>query len=197
MTRPLTHTVATSSPSASDATPAKWQGAFQEHGPAIFAFLASRTRRREDAEDLLQETFVRAIRASGTLRDEGKLRSYLMTIAHNVMVNNYRKKKPLLFSEGGDATDGLEDRLESVREATDSAAHFDALESHLSNVLELMTPTLRQAFELAILRQQSYDEISRETGWTPGQVRVNVFRARKFVIGHLGDWLPGAEPHLA
>ena len=167
-----------------------WQAAFDAHGQAVFAFLASRTRRREDAEDLLQETFVRAIRATGSLRDGAKLRSYLMTIAHNLMINQYRKKKPLLFSEGGDATEGLEERLESGNEPTDSGALLDSLESQLANVLEQMTPTLRQAFELAILHQRSYDEISRETGWTKGQVRVNVFRARRFAIGQLGDWLP-------
>jgi DNA-directed RNA polymerase specialized sigma24 family protein len=55
-----------------------------------------------------------------------------------------------------------------------------------------MSPTLRQAFEMAILHQRSYDEISRETGWTTGQVRVNVFRARRFAINQLGDWLPSS-----
>ena len=60
-------------------------------------------------------------------------------------------------------------------------------------MVDELSPTLKTAFEMAILRQQSYDEICRETGWSPGQVRVNVFRARRRVIEQLGEWLPSPE----
>ena len=166
-----------------------WQSAFAEHGPAILAFLTSRTRRREDAEDLVQETFVRAIRAQGALRDASKLRPYLMTIAHNVMINSYRKKKPLATTDGGEAASQLLEQTPAQSAPTDSAALLDDLTGRLATILEDMTPPLRAAFEAAVLRQESYDEIAEALGWTKGQVRVNVFRARKRVIEHLGPLL--------
>ena len=48
-----------------------------------------------------------------------------------------------------------------------------------------LTPALRTAFEGAVLQNKSYAEIARENGWSEGQVRVNVCRARKKVIAEL------------
>ncbi|HEB83970.1 MAG TPA: sigma-70 family RNA polymerase sigma factor, partial [Bacteroidetes bacterium] len=90
-----------------------WRAAYEQYGPALLAYLLSRLPRRDDAEDLLQETFVRAIRASGSLRDEGKLRSYLFTVAHNLMINQVRRTRVLpLSSTGerrGDTFEGIAD----------------------------------------------------------------------------------------
>ena len=41
-----------------------WRNAYEKHGPSLLAFLVSRIRDRDDAEDLLQETFVRALLAA-------------------------------------------------------------------------------------------------------------------------------------
>lgn len=164
-----------------------WQDAFDNHGPAILAFLLSRTRRREDAEDLLQETFVKAIRAEGALRDPAKLRPYLMTIANNVMITSYRRKQPLQFADGGDSAQRVLEQTPAVTEPTDSAALFDDLSRKITSVLENMSPPLRAAFEAAVIRREPYEEIASALGWTQGQVRVNVFRARKRAIELLGD----------
>ena len=66
-----------------------WQGAYNEHAGAVLGYL--RKRAGEHAEDLLQETFVQAIKSTGALREESKLRAYLLTIAHNLMINRYRR----------------------------------------------------------------------------------------------------------
>ena len=47
----------------------------------------------------------------------------------------------------------------------------------------------RSAFQLAVLEQKPYSEIAFEKGWTVGQVKTNVHRARKKVIGALRDAL--------
>ena len=178
---------------SNDETMSEWQAAYRDHGPAVLAFLASRTRRREDAEDLLQETFVRAIRAADRLRDRSKLRSYLLTTAHNLMVNAYRRKRVLLFSEGGEATEDLAEKTVAGGDAPDARARIADLEAALARVREGLSPALRTAFDLAILKQESYDEIARQTGWSPGQVRINVFRTRRRLVEELGDLLPLPE----
>ena len=73
-----------------------WTTTYEEHGSAVMAFLTSRTGRRDLAEDLLQETFVRAIRARPTLPDPAGVRSYLFTTAHRLLLSRYRRKRPTL-----------------------------------------------------------------------------------------------------
>jgi hypothetical protein len=51
-----------------------WRAVFAEHGAAVLAYLRLRLRRREDAEDLLHETFMWAIRAGEALREDEKVR---------------------------------------------------------------------------------------------------------------------------
>ena len=76
-----------------------WMNTFEEHGSSILAFLTSRLGQRDLAEDLLQETFIRAMRGGSQLSEGGNVRSYLFTTAYHLIINQSRKKKPALFSE--------------------------------------------------------------------------------------------------
>jgi RNA polymerase sigma-70 factor (ECF subfamily) len=174
-----------------------WHSAYRDHGPAVLGYLSSRMR-REDAEDLLQETFVRAIRSSGSLRDQEKLRPYLLTIAHNLWVNRYRRREPQLFSELVPTTAedgepaGLPEPAAPVRNA-EQEADLARLEERLGDVVADMSPHLRAAFEQGVLRQEPYRDIARRNGWSMAQVKINVYRARQRAITKLRDLMPGAE----
>jgi RNA polymerase sigma-70 factor (ECF subfamily) len=163
---------------------------FEEHGSAVMAFLTSRTGRRDVAEDLLQETFVRAIRARPTLPDAGGIRSYLFTTAHRLLISRHRKKRPFLFSEIAErGATGVEEIADESTLSPESATSFARFEERLHAVLEELPPAHRAAFEDAVLHQKSYAEIASDRGWTTAQVKSNVHRARKRVIESLGDLL--------
>ena len=75
-----------------------WHSAYCSHGPAVLAFLRRRTG-YEEAEDILQETFVRAIR-SGTYRgDDTNARAYLMSTARHVLINRLRRPRLVVPAE--------------------------------------------------------------------------------------------------
>ncbi len=164
-----------------------WQSTYRQHAPSLLAFLSSRIGRRDLAEDLLQETFVRAMRAQEKLRDTSKIRSYLFSTAHRLVLNQFRRKRPVLFSEIN--AEARIDREDERAEAPDEAADLSLAEERLRAVVEEMSPALRTAFRAAIYEHKSYSEIASENGWTEGQVRVNVCRARKHAIKALRDLL--------
>jgi len=167
-----------------------WMATFEEHGSAVMAFLASRTGRRDIAEDLLQETFVRAMRAQPDPSNAGGIRSYLFTTAHHLLVSRYRKRRPILFSEVSETASAVLEELADPRAASpETAADFSRLEQRLQAVLLTLSPDHRTAFEQAVLGQRPYPDIAREQGWTLGRVKSNVHRARKKVIAALGDLL--------
>ena len=167
-----------------------WMTTYEEHGSAVMAFLTSRTGRRDVAEDLLQETFVRAIRARPTLPDPTRVRSYLFTTAHHLLLSRHRRKRPFLFSEAsaGD-THALEHMADDNAPSPESAADLSRFEERLHGVLAKLKPVYREAFQLAVLEQKAYSEIASAQGWTLAQVKTNVHRARKQVIAALGDLL--------
>jgi RNA polymerase sigma-70 factor (ECF subfamily) len=172
-----------------------WQTAYRDHGPAVLAYLRSRVR-REDAEDLLHETFVRAIHATGSLREEQKLRPYLLTIAHNLMVNAVKRRRPELFSElARDSGEATGENAAIARTPVSSAspeeeANLSLLESRLKRIAAEMTSDQRLAFERAVLLQEPYRDIARSTGWSLAKVKINVYRARQRALAELREILP-------
>jgi len=167
-----------------------WMATFEQHSSAVMAFLTSRTGRRDVAEDLLQETFVRAIRARPTIPDPSGARSYLFTTAQHLLISRHRKKTPSLFSEASESAARAFDQIvDGDAKAPDEAADLSRFESRLQDVLVTLKPAHRTAFQLAILQQKAYGEIVEQTGWSLGQVKTNVHRARKQVMAELGEML--------
>ena len=169
-----------------------WRTAYQSHAPAVLAFLQHRLGRREDAEDLLQETFVRAIR-SGSF-DGDNLRAYLLRTAHNLWVN--RRRRPRLVVPAADSaageTDAPLDEVPAEAASPEQEASWSAFRGELQRVLAGLSEPHRRAFELGALEQRSYGEIAQITGWSLPQVKVNLYRARKRVIEELREHFPSA-----
>lgn len=165
-----------------------WRSAYDSHGPAVMAFLQRRLRRREEAEDLLQETFVRAIR-SDSFDQGGNLRGYLLRIAHNLMVN--RLRRPRVVVPAVAAEEGFED-VPAVGVSPEQEAVWSAFRADLGRVLAGMSEAHRRAFQLAVLEGRGYAEVAAQTGWSLAQVKINVYRARRRVIEELRDHLPEA-----
>lgn len=163
-----------------------WQSAYQKHGAALMAYFRVRLPDRSEAEDLLQETFVRAIRASDRIADLDKLPSYLFAVAHNLLVNRLRiKGREIQGSEGF-----LEDQAGAAEDDPEAALAYKHFGNRLQIVLKQLNANQRLAFEMAVILKEPYDAIADKTGWSLSNVKIQVYRARKKVIEALGDVLP-------
>lgn len=175
-------------PAAGDAS--FWQCAYQDHGSVVLAFLRHRLGQRQDAEDLLQETFVRAIRA-GSFRPGGNLRAYLLATARNLVINRLRRPR-LVVSADAESDEGPFAHATDEAASPEQRAALGAFRDRLTEILSTMSDAHRRAFHLGVVEQRSYSEIARRTGWSLAQVKVNIYRARRRVIDDLGEVLPDA-----
>ncbi len=173
-----------------------WRAAYNAHAGVVLAFLRRRLR-PEEAEDLLQETFVRAIRA-GTFQPDGNVRAYLLATAKNLLSN--RLRRPRLVVAVGDGIGGEEaseeERLSRIAPSSENPerdAAWSAFRDRLGVLLEELPEAHRRAFQLAIAEQHSYADVARQTGWSLPQVKINVYRARKRLIAGLHDYLPQGD----
>ena len=163
-----------------------WQGAFRDHGGEVLAFLASRMPRRQDAEDLLQETFVRAIRSSARLQRRESVRSYLFSIAHHLSLNHLRRRREVLFSEGGEGIATAVEAMPAREAGPEAEARLADLVRAIPPARDRLGPALARAFDLGVVERRPYAEIAAQTGWSLAQVRVNIHRARKRMLRELG-----------
>lgn len=165
---------------------------YERHVPEIMAFLRRRLWNREEAEDLCQETFVRALQAEDRLRDRSKLRPYLLRIAHNLVLNHLRRRQVVTSeSDLGEGID-LEGYGDTARDNPEADVEWSELNQRLHDLLVQLTPELRTAFELGVLQRRPYAEIARRQGWSLAKVKINVYRARKQLMTGLRDYLPPA-----
>ncbi|MBL7191690.1 RNA polymerase sigma factor [bacterium] len=167
---------------------ADWEAIYQEHSAGILQYLMMLTRNREEAEDLLQETFMRAMQSRSFVNDISKIRSWMMTIARNLFLDTVRKrrKREKLHVDSEDF-----DILEAVPDpapAPDTLVAAGDFKIRLESVLNTMGENYRTAFMLGIVQQYSYKEIGDITGWSESMVKSNIFRARKKVASEMAEF---------
>jgi RNA polymerase sigma-70 factor, ECF subfamily len=97
------------------------EGIYTEFHKSLLAYVKSKIRSKEDAEDILQNVFIRISSNVNKLAEEGKLKSWIFTITRNAIIDYYRAnaskknvavdleiEQNLLEEEEADATKGLE-----------------------------------------------------------------------------------------
>ena len=164
----------------------------------VFSIVVRMVRDSGLAEDLTQETFVKAFRGLGTFDRNRKFSSWLFTIAHNTTIDHVRRKRlPTVSLEpAGDDEEG--GSLAFLAVATDPSPDQLVAHSELAAALELALSGLRVEYaEVLVLRFQqglSYEEISEITGLALGTVKTHLYRARKALAEALESrgWDPGA-----
>ena len=161
----------------------------------VFSVIVRMVRDSGLAEDLTQETFIKAYRALKSFDQGKKLSSWLFTIAHNTTIDHLRKKSLQtvpLESEGDEYS--LLDTLPAEDSCTPERA---AMSRDLADAFEEELRNLRPEYaEILVLRFQqglAYEEISEVTGLPMGTVKTHLFRARRQFAAKLAE--RGLAPH--
>jgi RNA polymerase sigma-70 factor (ECF subfamily) len=156
-----------------------------EYMPALYSAALRMTRNPADAEDLVQETYLKAYRGFGTFTEGTNLKAWLYRILTNTYINSYRaaKRRP----EIADVED-VEDlylyrRLSNEGPDAGRSAEDEVLESltddEVKSALESLPDNFRMAVLLADVEGFSYQEIADITEVPIGTVMSRIHRGRK------------------
>lgn len=158
---------------------AAFEALFQKYQTPIFN-LVTRMVRGEDAYDLTQDVFIKALRALRTFRGDAKFSTWLFTIARHTCLNHIRHKNVL-----------PEDSLQEAQEDHPGNEPIDAtmnvarlsevreLQRVVDDVLATMPMEARMMLILRDFEQLSYDEISQITELSIVNVKSKIHRARQ------------------
>ncbi len=149
---------------------------FNRYGRPVLSFIHNLVQNRELAEELAQETFVRAHRNLGSLRDEMKLSTWLFGIARNVVRESARQARRDEMKIGLDEPESQ--RLESKTVLPEGAILDRELTETIQNALLALDEDKRVVFSLKIFQEKSYEEISAITGHSIGKLKTDLHRAR-------------------
>lgn len=140
----------------------------ERYGNRLFQFLHRKTSSVQDAEDLVQDTFVKAYQSIHSYRDSWKFSTWLFTIAKRLSISRYRSRRYLKPAA----------RLESeVAESPDVHAQ-EQIGSSLWTMARTLTQNQYQALWLKYAEDMSIKEIAAVMGKTQVNVKVLLYRAR-------------------
>jgi RNA polymerase sigma-70 factor (ECF subfamily) len=156
---------------------------------ALFAsvYRAARrlTKNTADAEDLTQETYVRALGAVGSFEFGTNLKSWLFTILRNISRNRLRDRARAIVVVDGDAVnrfDGVD-----ANETPEALLLRDAQSRDLWAAIESLSPVLRETVRLRDIEELSYAEIARRLHIPIGTVMSRLSRARELLYRRMAN----------
>ncbi|MEZ5308184.1 MAG: sigma-70 family RNA polymerase sigma factor [Pyrinomonadaceae bacterium] len=175
--------------------PEAFDSLVDRYGNAVFGMLLRITGDREEASDLTQETFIRAIKGIAKFRGDAGLKTWLFRIAINQSKNRFRwwkrRKKDKTFSI--DAPIGeSETAFADVLESNVSNPLDDVLEKERSRKLitaiEQLPTAYRETIVLCDIQGLSYEEIAEVLDINIGTVKSRIARGRHELRSKLSDF---------
>src|SRR6478735_1641466 len=154
-----------------------------QYAPQLYSAALRMTRNRSDAEDLVQETYLRAYRSFHTFDTGTNLRAWLFRILTNTFINTYRaKQRRPVESDLGDVEDlylyKRISNIETSRSAEDTL--FDLFtDDEVKQALEDLPENFRLPVLLADVEDFSYKEIAEILDIPIGTVMSRLHRGRK------------------
>ncbi len=164
------------------------QAAYKEllnrYRKAIFQIILRIVRNKDETEDLVQETFMRAFNSLATYRSEYRFSTWLYRIGANCAIDYLRKKKieALSLDKPIETKDGTVD-LEVADTAHNPEERLWAKQQRITigEAIESLPEKYREVILYRHRDDQSYEEIAQILGLPVGTVKARIFRARELL----------------
>jgi RNA polymerase sigma-70 factor (ECF subfamily) len=159
------------------------------HNQRITSFIYSKVLDRDVTEDIFQDTFIKVIKTlkKGTYSEEGKFLPWVMRIAHNLIIDHFRKNKRMPMFEGTDDFNIFsvigDDKLNAEKQIIK-----DQIDSDLNMLIEELPEDQKEVLLMRIYQDMSFKEISENTGVSIntalGRMRYALINLRKIIDKH-------------
>jgi RNA polymerase sigma-70 factor (ECF subfamily) len=153
---------------------AAFDSLFEVYSPKLFGFALKYFKNESDAEELVQEVFVKIWENHQSLKSELSFKSYLFTIALNYIRKYFNKKASLLrYVESLPSDPELSDHI--------SIDEYESTLRRIYQIIEQMPPRRREIFLKSKLEGKSSKEVAAELNISPGTVDNQVSEAFRFI----------------
>ncbi|HEX5399655.1 MAG TPA: RNA polymerase sigma factor [Verrucomicrobiae bacterium] len=159
---------------AREGKPEAWDALFRRYQLPLYSYVFELVHDEQTSLDLVQETFIAAARHLGSLRDEARFGGWLFGIAHQKVIQFWRKRggKEILFDEIPESPDEAETSPDDMLIRREQEAEF-------MNLLNQLPPPQRSVLLLHFIEDFSLEDIARVTETQIGTVKSRLHYARK------------------
>ncbi len=157
---------------------AAWETVVNSYAKRIYNLTYRYTSRRDEAEDLTQEIFIRVYQNLKSFRsDYGSFQSWIMKVGRNLIIDHYRRTRRFQQVAGTEEMETMNLKDDKVLNPQRSVEQSEA-SLFLSEGLQALSPELKEAIILRDLEGMAYLEIAELLGIPEGTVKSRINRAR-------------------
>jgi len=161
----------------------------KRHKQRVYSFIYSKVYDRDIAEDVFQDTFIKVIRTlkRGKYNEEGKFLPWVMRIAHNLVIDHFRKNNRMpKFDNTGEFS--IFSVLSDTSLNAEKALIKDQVETDVRRLIEELPDDQKEVLMMRMYQDMSFKEISELTGVSIntalGRMRYALINMRKVIEKH-------------
>jgi RNA polymerase sigma-70 factor (ECF subfamily) len=159
------------------------------HKQRIYSFIYSKVYDRDISEDVFQDTFIKVIKTlkRGAYNEEGKFLPWVMRIAHNLVIDHFRKNNRMpKFSNSGEFS--IFSVLSDTALDAEKTIIKEQVERDVRRVIEELPDDQKEVLVMRMYNDMSFKEISEKTGVSIntalGRMRYALINMRKIIDKH-------------
>ena len=153
----------------------------------VYGFIFSKVKDAELADDVFQDTFVKVIKnlRLGKYKDEGRFLSWVMRIAHNIIMDHFRKINRLPKHESKHEDLDFLDRLIEQSSSVEDLMIETQIHADLSILIDELPQTQKEVLRMRLFQEMSFKDIGEQTGVSIntalGRMRYAILNLRKLI----------------
>jgi RNA polymerase sigma-70 factor (ECF subfamily) len=158
----------------------------RRHKNRVFAYILMVVKDKEMAEDLFQDTFIKVINTfrSGQYKEEGKFIQWVMRIAHNLIIDHFRKSKRIPIVENNDDYD-IFDKVRIPVESVEEQMITEQIHRDVKKLIDYLPHEQKEVLMMRHYGDMSFKDIAEVTNVSIntalGRMRYALINLRKLV----------------
>ncbi|MCX6272092.1 MAG: sigma-70 family RNA polymerase sigma factor [Bacteroidetes bacterium] len=157
----------------------------RRHQNRVYAYILMVVKDKPLADDVFQDTFIKVINTlkSGTYKEEGKFLQWVMRIAHNLIIDHFRKSKRIPVIDVRDNDFDIFDTIRYTDDSVEKRLITEQIHEDVKKMIEYLPPEQREVLKMRHYEELSFKEIAEQTSVSIntalGRMRYALINLRK------------------
>lgn len=157
------------------------------HKAKVFSYIQLVIKDKQTSDDIFQDTFIKVIFTlkSGSYKEEGKFIQWVMRIAHNLVIDYFRKAKRIPVLENQNDDFNILDNVKVYEESVEDRIIIEQIHQDIRNMIEFLPAEQREVLIMRHYADMSFKEIAEQTdvsiNTALGRMRYALINLRKMI----------------
>ncbi|MBW6492196.1 MAG: sigma-70 family RNA polymerase sigma factor [Lentimicrobium sp.] len=157
------------------------------HKNKVFSYILMVVKNKQHADDIFQDTFIKVIHTlrSGSYKEEGKFIQWVMRIAHNLVIDHFRRSKRIPLVESANGEGNILDNLRIYDDSIEDRMINEQIHNDVRALIDYLPPEQRDVLIMRHYADMSFKDIAEQTdvsiNTALGRMRYALINLRKMI----------------